>query len=102
MSQLLAHLQQTRLLFTLAPESQKTVRSFNNIHCRLPGLLFPLRRGNFGDSATKKAVLPFFNAHAQSCLISTSGLNPVVTMMFFDPDLQPLVVLKLSSELSSK
>jgi len=31
-------------------------------------------------------TLPFFNARVRSCLISTSGLKSVVTIIFFYPD----------------
>jgi len=46
-----------------------------HIHRRVPRPRFPVRRGNFGDSATNNGYIAHVNAHARNCLISTSGLK---------------------------
>jgi len=74
MSQLLTYLHKTAKKFTII-----------HIHRRVPGLRFPLRCGHFGDSVTNKGYIAFFNAHAQTWLISTSGLKSDVTIVFLGP-----------------
>jgi len=54
---------------------------------RVPRPRFPLKRGNFGNSAINKGYIAyFFIAHARNARISTSGLKSDVTIVSFDPD----------------
>ena len=80
MSQLLAYLQQTRLLFTIA----FTIHLYSP-SCSSTPISYMMRK--FRRFCHKlRLYCIFFNAHVRTWLTSTSGLKSDVTVVFLDPD----------------